>query len=148
MTDANRQIFNLAADGFSAEEISSALGYSAEAVQMVLAEPRIAKKSKSDEALANNVSSKLACLEDRAVNVIAVLLERSEDDNVKSRLATYITDHGLGLKKPTRSNNISNIVIVQQELEKMRGMYGNIDKAIEEAAKQHQQIINVESVAA
>ena len=130
MTDANRQILNLSRDGFSATEIADALGYSEEAVSIVLLQaPRsqsgLTVKSESPAGTPESLEERFKRLQEKALDALEVLMTGSEDDNVKSRLAMYVLDQRLGLKKPARAGHTINIVNIQEDLNKARQLYGS-----------------------
>lgn len=130
MTDANTQILTLAKHGLSAEEISEQLGYDADNVMVVLSQaPSLLRtaaaaslESEGTPAEGSNqdLENRFAKLQSRALDVLATLLDYSNDNHLQMKIAMYITDQRLGLKKAPRASTTFNIVQIENHMKRVR----------------------------
>lgn len=121
MSNANAQIIGLSKQGFSAAEISESLGYDVDAVSVILAQagPQalVVMGGAATEDTDAEIEAEFKKLRRKAFRVMDVLMERSEDDSVKAKLAMYVADQQLGLKRPAKpQHTINNIVMLQENI--------------------------------
>lgn len=123
MTDANRQILNLAKEGLSASEIASALGYEEESVAIVLMQSPLKVNEltlEAGEGSMEDLEVRFARMQVNAMKTIEVLMMQSEDESIRAKLAMYVADQRLGLKKPVKAGNVINIVNIENSLRKAK----------------------------
>jgi hypothetical protein len=124
MTNGNKQIYNLANDGFTAAEIAEALGYSQDAVMTVLAQgpTRVMAKAARNESKSKQeyLEEHFSNMRDKALAVLETLMVTSEDDSIKLKASMFVLEQQLGLKQPAKAGNTINILQIQRDLQRAR----------------------------
>lgn len=139
MNTATKQILQLAQNGLEASEIAGALGFEVSSVEVILGcdgavnkelveERKTSVDTKRDNSIAK-LDQEFEERQSRALTVLDELLERSDNDIVRFKCATYILDQRLGLKVPVKSNtyNTFNVLEINETLSKARALSAKLD---------------------
>lgn len=120
MTEANRQILDLARDGLSVREISECLGYTEEAVTIVV-QQNVNKAAPRDSNV-DEVEARFASMQAKSLNTIEWLMDHADDEHLRAKLAMYVADQRLGLKKAARPGNVINITLLENQIRKAKAL--------------------------
>lgn len=132
MNNSDKQIINLAKDGFSPEEIASALGYDLAVVSTILMQndrlldtiPLVTKSIIVDSRDANvkekTFNEKVEALQDLALQTIEGVMRCSDNDGVRLKAGLWVAEHACGMKKPKESAVTINVVEINKQLRNAR----------------------------
>jgi hypothetical protein len=139
MTTANRQVLDLRDQGLEAHEIAQALGYSVEAVEMVI-------KMYDDESVQavkaghgepeTPLEREFQKLELDAIRTLKEVMLNGDKDSARIAAAGYVLDQRLGLKKPKAADVTINVFDFNERIAKARARREAIDVAIVTSDKQ------------
>jgi hypothetical protein len=131
MSGIERQITELAKQGFTADEIAGSLKYDIGVVATVLTRNGEVRNELEKSMPTDRLEKEFTGLEQLAMNTIKEIIQYGDKDSVRLAAATYVTDQRLGLKKPKATTINFNVFDLNERLREVRARKNAMEVEVE-----------------